>query len=225
MLKNIASTFIFTVKTTNIDSNYLTKDQMVNHYNRNGAFTTKIGLSANLKNLKWFNHQNADDFFPRCYKLCNDDDRTAFIEDYRITCCVSLLKYCLMKYYGQPDEDDLEIHITSLDELKLFTENNIKIEDIKEEESDLSAITLNKPPIVNNNSKSLLHSSSPNNNKKTKTVPLEAIHIAIDQLKKFLSFCRHEDIDSVVTDNNDTTKEVDDINWIKFQEWFYTACQ
>ncbi len=99
LVKQFSPSFIFTVKTGTIDHNYLNKDQIINHFNRNGTFTTKvsgdnfnkltrhslnfihfqIGLCTNLRNLPWFAPFHADDFFPRCYKLSQEDDKMAFI--------------------------------------------------------------------------------------------------------------------------------------------------
>lgn len=42
LLKSFNPNFIWTVKATTLDYPYLTKDQLVNHYNKNGAFTTKV---------------------------------------------------------------------------------------------------------------------------------------------------------------------------------------
>lgn len=42
LVKSFNPNFIFTVKPSTIDYPYLTKDQIVNHYNKNGAFTTKV---------------------------------------------------------------------------------------------------------------------------------------------------------------------------------------
>jgi hypothetical protein len=74
------------------DTSTLTKDQMVNHYSRNGCFTTKVGLCSSLRNLPWFHSGSADEFYPRCYKLTHEDDKVAFIDDYRLTSCISFLK-------------------------------------------------------------------------------------------------------------------------------------
>jgi tubulin monoglycylase TTLL3/8 len=52
---------------------------MVNHYSRNGCFTTKVGLCNILRNLQWFHSGCADQFFPRCYKLSHEDDKVAFV--------------------------------------------------------------------------------------------------------------------------------------------------
>jgi hypothetical protein len=44
LVKNYAPTFIFTVKCGAVDYNYLQKEQMINHFNKNGCFTTKVLL-------------------------------------------------------------------------------------------------------------------------------------------------------------------------------------
>ncbi len=117
-VRNYPANLIWTVRSITIDYNMLHKDTYLNHFNKNGAFTTKIGLCQNLKNLAWYNPQTADEFFPRCFKLGHEDDRLAFIDDYRLTCCVSLLKYLLLKYSGEPDDDEPDVHITSAEEMK-----------------------------------------------------------------------------------------------------------
>jgi tubulin monoglycylase TTLL3/8 len=52
---------------------------VVNHYCRAGSFTTKVGLCVNLRNVAWFDNANSLTFFPRCYKLSMDDEKSAFI--------------------------------------------------------------------------------------------------------------------------------------------------
>jgi tubulin monoglycylase TTLL3/8 len=44
LVKNFAASFIWTVRSGNIDYNFLQRDQIINHYNKNGAFTTKVSL-------------------------------------------------------------------------------------------------------------------------------------------------------------------------------------
>ncbi|UJR08277.1 hypothetical protein I4U23_012549 [Adineta vaga] len=91
MVKTAAPDLVWTVLAT-YDTSLLNKDQMVNHFERNGCLTTKVGLCTVLKNLPWFYSGSADEFYPRCYKLTHDDERTAFIDDYRLTACISFLK-------------------------------------------------------------------------------------------------------------------------------------
>jgi hypothetical protein len=44
----------WTIKTSDIPFKALNRDQIVNHFQRNGNLTTKVGLTRNLRSLKWF---------------------------------------------------------------------------------------------------------------------------------------------------------------------------
>ena len=51
MIKNYPATFIWTVRSANIDYNLLQKEQILNHYNKNGAFTTKVCSKKLFKHI------------------------------------------------------------------------------------------------------------------------------------------------------------------------------
>ena len=54
--------------------------QIVNHFVRNVALTTKIGVCKNMRNLIWFNNVDIDTFYPRCFDLNDPDD----VENFKV---------------------------------------------------------------------------------------------------------------------------------------------
>ena len=80
-------------------------------------FTTKIGIHQSLQQLHWFTNFSMNSFFPRCYQVplhttyqvpasssspsysnCNcqvflEEERKSFIDDYRLTACMNVLKW------------------------------------------------------------------------------------------------------------------------------------
>ncbi|XP_057329211.1 tubulin glycylase 3A-like isoform X1 [Microplitis mediator] len=73
------------------------KTTIFNRYSRAG-FTSKVGLCSNVRQMHWYYEPGvANTLFPRCYNICQADHLHAFIEDFRLTACLSLLKWFVEK--------------------------------------------------------------------------------------------------------------------------------
>ncbi|CAL1531334.1 unnamed protein product [Lymnaea stagnalis] len=108
LVRNVNPSLFWVLKRDAIDYRFLSKDQMVNHYCKAGSFTTKVGLCVNMKNVVWFDNTDHDTFFPRCYRLSHDEDKEAFIDDYRLTACMSIVKAAVRQHVLPEHKDDDE---------------------------------------------------------------------------------------------------------------------
>ncbi|XP_076679200.1 tubulin glycylase 3A-like isoform X2 [Andrena cerasifolii] len=73
------------------------KTTVFNRYCRAG-FTSKVGLCSNVRQMHWYYEAGvANTLFPRCYNLSQGDQMHAFVEDFRFTACLSLLKWLVNK--------------------------------------------------------------------------------------------------------------------------------
>lgn len=98
------------------------------------------------------------------------------IDDYRITSCISLLKYFLIKYRNESEEDYLDVHITSAEELTKLQKNRERgIEEEEEEdnggETAAEAVENKSPTQTNPSNKTNDQIATTSNTQQTITKP------------------------------------------------------
>lgn len=87
---------IATLNEGDIDFTDLTSEQWVNHFEGVSQLTTKQGLCDLTRDLSVF-QAHADEVVPRCYNLGDAMQRDEFIDDFRLTAAVIVLKF----YFSQ----------------------------------------------------------------------------------------------------------------------------
>lgn len=60
-------------------------------------FTTKEGICASLRDFhQWFYIDGVSElYFPRCYNVFNPDELDEFIDDFRLTACIGILRFAI----------------------------------------------------------------------------------------------------------------------------------
>lgn len=77
------------------DWTILTKNQnvLINRFNKS-PFTSKEGLCSALKDFHWYYEEGkSETYFPRCFNVFNPDELHEFIDNFRTTACISLLRW------------------------------------------------------------------------------------------------------------------------------------
>ncbi|XP_074644662.1 tubulin tyrosine ligase 3-like isoform X2 [Tubulanus polymorphus] len=203
--RNSSPTFVWCIRRDAVDFRFMSRDQMVNHYCRAGSFTTKAGLCTNIRNVQWYYDADPDTFFPRSYKLnSEDDDKLNFVDDYRLSACMNIIKWVIYRHEGEPEPDEGE------DEEK--GENEDKEEKLEENTSNMSN-TSNTSNAPNNKSPS-------RRKKKGGVVPMKCLDVAIQQCERWIRFKNNEDID-----HWEDPYEISDAQWDQLIQWSYQLTQ
>ena len=85
--------FIYTNKMADIPFENLGENVFIGHHRKIGEITRKAGLLKNIRNLYYLNI-SPDDFYPRAYDLSDKQDIEDFIEDFKVSKAISLLRKC-----------------------------------------------------------------------------------------------------------------------------------
>ncbi|XP_030761427.1 tubulin glycylase 3A-like isoform X2 [Sitophilus oryzae] len=79
--------------------------KLINRFSRS-LFASKEGLALLLQQSYWYSEENISNIsFPRCYVLGFPDHYNLFVDDFRQTACMGLLKWFTQRY-----EDKLDVH-------------------------------------------------------------------------------------------------------------------
>lgn len=65
--------------------------QYINHFDRNTSITTKAGLARNIRNLIWYENDDVDQFYPRCYDVNDVAELDDYLEDYKFNQAIATL--------------------------------------------------------------------------------------------------------------------------------------
>ena len=105
--ESICFDLMWTLKARDLPHKDLLPHQLVNHFEKNTAITTKVGLAHNLKNLIWFENVDIDEFYPMCFDLV--EELQDFVEEFKLVKAESLLKmYFLHHTRGRPLPNPLD---------------------------------------------------------------------------------------------------------------------
>lgn len=82
-------------------------------------FTTKEGLCNVLRDMHWFFEEGkSETYYPRSYNVFCQDDLQEFIDDYRLTACMSMLRFLVERHENKESDcvyaENGQIPITSI---------------------------------------------------------------------------------------------------------------
>ncbi|XP_055915336.1 tubulin glycylase 3A [Eupeodes corollae] len=94
-LEHVPIDFLWTARKEKCDYIDLAKNplMMINKIQR-VPFTSKEGLCSNLKDFHWFYEEGISElFFPRCFNAWSPEELAEFIDNFKITACISFIKW------------------------------------------------------------------------------------------------------------------------------------
>lgn len=56
----------------------------MNHFEKNNAISSKIGLLNSLKSLTWFDNAHYLSFFPECYDMNDPDEFNQLVKSFKL---------------------------------------------------------------------------------------------------------------------------------------------
>lgn len=107
----------WTLKSKDINHNDLQNHQLVNHFPKAQAITTKVGLMHNLKNLIWFNNIDIETFYPRCYDLSLQEECEDFEQEYKAVKAECHVKRFVRELRESANSEEGEIKTTVKDKV------------------------------------------------------------------------------------------------------------
>ncbi|CAH8550602.1 unnamed protein product [Heterobilharzia americana] len=209
MVRSEVPRFIWSLRKSQVDFRDLQKDQMINHHT-GAPFTTKVGLCRQLRNIRWFADCDADRFFPRCFIISEEDDRQAFINDFKLTACISLVKMIASLI---PDIHQSEANVS---------ESSVKLVCDIDFRSNLPVIDSNQDNCLPFQDNRVSFNTSwninilPSDLSKITQIPDEIVDFAIFQCQEFLRTKHHEDLDKSKKQFLATEHP-----WDGFLSWYY----
>ena len=86
---------------------------LTRRFAKNGNLSTKVGLTRTLREVHLYSDEFADDFYPACYVLSDEDDRHAFLDHYLRCAAMSVLE-CRAEW--EPPSRIVELAVAVLEE-------------------------------------------------------------------------------------------------------------
>lgn len=185
-VRNAVASFIWTTKRDDLDFKFLRKDQIVNHYSKAGSFTTKAGLTRNIRNLYWYEEADHFAFFPRSHLLGSDDDKMDFIDDYRLTAAISIIKWVTQRY-GNSNQEDKSPSCKDLSSSQGQGADTPKTVASTHRNAKTPQNTVSRAKSTTGRAASRKNSSN--------VIPVKALMIALEACRDFLKNKEHTDVD------------------------------